>query len=34
LARREEAWRVAEEVLNRIRPREEELREAYRAYTL
>jgi len=33
LARREEAWRVAEEVLNRIRPREEELREAYRAYS-
>ncbi len=33
MARREEAWRVAEEVLNRIKPREEELREAYRAYS-
>ncbi len=33
MARREEAWRVAEKVLDRIRPREEELREAYRAYS-
>ncbi|MEM1611374.1 MAG: CCA tRNA nucleotidyltransferase [Sulfolobales archaeon] len=34
MARREEAWRVAEEVLNRIRPREDELREAYRVYRI
>lgn len=34
MARREEAWRVAEEILNRIRPREDELREAYRVYSI